>query len=152
MALSTVELDEVLTNNNVTKNTFIGTYPSCMLPSTKKKIYSFITNTDDHSSSGTHWNAWFVNNNELTFFDTFGRSYNNTDFPKFYGEIAKKYKKVKYSKIKLQSRDSYTCGYFCVYFIYSLCLGIEFKYFLSDFTKNLECNDYIVLRFVDSIC
>ena len=151
MALSTKELDEILTNNNVTKNTFIGTYPSCMSPSTKKKIYSFITNTDDHFSSGTHWNAWFVNNNELTFFDTFGRSYNNTDFPKFYEKIVNTFENVKYSTVELQSKDSWTCGYFCINFIYSHSLGIDFKDFLNDFSKNLEFNDYIVLKFVNSI-
>ena len=151
MALSTVELNEILTKNNVTKNTFIGTYPSCMSPSTKKNIYAFITNTDNHLSIGTHWNAWFVNNNEITFFDTFGRSYYDTDFPYIYEEITKKFKKVKYSTVELQSKDSWTCGYFCVNFIYSLSLGLDFKEFLNEFSNNLELNDYIVLKFVNSI-
>ena len=72
-ALTTLKLNNILTNIPVTKKTFIGTFPGCILPSTNAKQYSFITNTDLHNQSGEHWNAWMVKGKHIIFFDSFGR-------------------------------------------------------------------------------
>ena len=151
MALSTNQLNTILEDNNVTKKSYIGTFPSCMYPPSSKKIYSFITNTDDHHSTGTHWNAWYVKNGTLTFFDSFGRDYNHQHFPQYYKEIAEQFKDITHSPVQIQSLESWTCGHFCVKFIYCKSLGIDLPDFLHDFSKNLYMNDYNVLDFVRSI-
>ena len=151
MALSTSDLNTILGGNNVTKKSYIGTFPSCMHPLSSKKIYSFITNTDNHHYTGTHWNAWYVKNATLTFFDSFGRNYNHQHFPQYYKEIAGKFKNIRHSPVQLQSLESSTCGHFCVKFIYCQSLGIDLAEFLDDFSKNLYTNDYNVLDFVRSI-
>ena len=51
--------------NPVTKKGYIGTFPGCLIPSTKSKGYSFITNTDLHHDRGEHWNAWVVCENKV---------------------------------------------------------------------------------------
>lgn len=151
MTLSTQDLNKILTQNNVTRRRFIGTYPSCIFPLTDKKVFTFITNTDDHMSNGTHWNVWYGSSDDMCFFDTFGRSYDDVTFPEFYKYIAQNFKTVKYSSLQLQSKDSLRCGYFCIMFIYSLSLGIDYKVFLKEFSKDLDSNDFVVSEFVNSI-
>ena len=151
MSLSTDELDLILSKNSVTKKFYVGTFPSCIFPSTRKRRYAFITNTDNHHESGTHWNAWFISDNQLTFFDSFGRSYGHPDFPETYGNFARRFNKISHSVLQIQSKDSWMCGYFCVKFLYLQCLGLNLKQFLEEFSTNLIVNDYNVLDFVDSI-
>ena len=151
MSLSTQQINKILEENNVTQKNFIGTYPACMHPLTNKKIYSFITNTDDHYSGGTHWNAWFVKNDTLAFFDSFGRSYKHAHFPRYYANFAKQFKEINCSTVQIQSVDSWTCGHFCVNFLYSQSLGIEYKDFITNFSNILHDNDFVVLDFINSI-
>ena len=151
MSLKTEELNAILETNNVTKKYFLGTYPACMYPSTNKNVYSFITNTDNHDLQGTHWTAWFVRNDTISFFDSFGRSFSHPDFPDYYKKIVKQFKEVEYSTVQIQSSDSWTCGYFSMNFIYSKSLGVEYKDFINVFSNILHVNDYIVLNFINSI-
>ena len=151
MSLSTEQLNAILMTNEVTKKYFLGSYPACIYPSTNNSVYSFITNTDNHNLQGTHWTAWFVRDGVLSFFDSFGRSFSHPDFPDYYKKIAKQFKEVEYSTVQIQSLDSWTCGYFCMNFIYSKSLGFEYKDFITDFSNILHVNDYIVLNFINSI-
>ena len=80
-SLTTLELDELLKNNAVTKKYFLGTFPACMSPLTTRKKYSFLTNTDEHNKGGIHWYAWMVDGDEITFFDSFGRHPKDPAFP-----------------------------------------------------------------------
>ena len=80
-SLTTLELDELLKNNAVTKKYFLGTFPACMSPLTTRKKYSFFTNTDEHNKGGIHWCAWMVDGDEITFFDSFGRHPKDPAFP-----------------------------------------------------------------------
>ena len=86
-ALTTFKLNSILKKNPVTKKNFIGTFPGCVLPSKNTKQYSFITNTDLHHQSGEHWNAWVVKENNIIFFDSFGRDPRDTSFPNNYKNI-----------------------------------------------------------------
>lgn len=150
-ALTTRELDAILKNNDVTKTFFLGTYPACRFPTSKKRVYSFITNTDVHDKSGTHWTAWFIRDNKITFMDSFGRHLNDPQFPHYYIDIISEFNKVEYNKTQLQGYSTSTCGYYCIHFIYVLSLGLGIRDFISDYYNDYNVNDSIVLKFVDSI-
>ena len=49
---------------------FNGVYPRDNLPKIKDEAY--IINLDEYSDIGTHWVALHVNNNNVTYFDSFG--------------------------------------------------------------------------------
>lgn len=151
MALSTIDIDGILRGSNVSKDCFLGAYPACMYPMTRKSRYSFITNTDDHMSGGVHWNAWFVDGDVLSFFDSFGRSHEHPDFPGYYKHLAERFKETKHSIKQIQSFGSWTCGHFCVNYIYTLCLGLDYMDFLDNYSENLTMNDIFVLDFINSI-
>ena len=77
MALNNFQIDYILKNNYITKKYFIGTFPACQFPDITKTKYGFITNTDTHDKQETHWNAWWVEEDTITFFDSYGRKPNN---------------------------------------------------------------------------
>ena len=69
-------------------------------------------NIDEYSVIGTHWIALWVNNNNVTYFDSFGVQH----IPK---EIIKciKNRNMKTNICRIQAYESIMCGYFCIAFI-----------------------------------
>lgn len=150
-ALTTLKLNSILSENPVTKKNFIGTFPGCVLPSKTVKHYSFITNTDLHHQSGEHWNAWVVKENEIIFFDSFGRDPRDTSFPNNYKNIVETFNDFEYSTVQIQDFTSVTCGYFCIHFIYVLSLGLDLEFFLNEYSNNFMKNDMLVVDFVNML-
>ena len=149
--LTTTQLNKILSETSVTKKTFLGTFPACFSPKTKRGSYSFISNTDEHGEVGSHWCAWIARNNNLYFFDSFGRAPDDSTFPENFIDIAKKYKKVYYSNQRVQDWRSNACGYFCIHFICLLSLGLTYDEFLSEYSRNYMGNEIVAVDFVDSI-
>lgn len=150
-ALTTFKLNSILKKNPVTKKNFIGTFPGCVLPSKNTKQYSFITNTDLHHQSGEHWNAWVVDENNIIFFDSFGRDPRDTSFPNNYKNIVENFNNFEYSTVQIQDFASVTCGYFCIHFIYVLSLGLDLNFFLNEYSNDFMKNDTIVIDFVNML-
>ena len=148
-ALTTLQINEILKNNDVTKDIFIGTYPACIIPETRKSKYTFVSNTHVHEKPGEHWNAWFVEGDTVTFFDSFGRSVFDKTLPAYYRDFVKNFKIVKCNIVQVQHFKSIACGYFCVHFIYLATLGFNFKHFLSDYSTDLKSNDFVVFNIIN---
>ena len=151
MALSTVQLESLLRRNPITKRYFIGVYPSCIYPRSRKKMYCFITNTDDHEEGGEHWNGFFVRDKTLYFFDSFGRSPNDDTLPHSYRDIVLRFKNVKYFPHCLQSFDSFTCGYYCIHFLLLFSMGLDFQSLMNEYSFDTQGNDLHVLNVIKSI-
>ena len=60
---------------------FNGVYSRDNLPKIKDGAY--IINLDEYSDIGTHWVALWVNNNNVTYFDSFGLEHIPTEVKKF---------------------------------------------------------------------
>ena len=148
-ALSNIDLDMILKRDHVTKKGYLGAFPACEIPISKKKRYFFITNTELHDEPGTHWTAWMVEGDKIDFFDSFGRSPNNKQFPYEFKKFILG-KKVSYSAFRVQQYTSNTCGYFCMYYIYFRSLGLDFGYIINQLT-DLKDNDDIVISFSNSL-
>lgn len=150
--LRTEDLNKILKNDLVTSKTYLGAFPSCIFPKTKKKQYSWISNTDNHVEKGEHWVCWFVNGNKVNFFDSYGRHPDDSTLPFNFQEFANQFNVIKFSTKRVQRWDSSACGYFCVHFIYVLSLGLDYDVFLNDYSKsNFKMNDYFAVNFVKSI-
>ena len=104
-----------------------------------------------HDKPGKHWNAWFVDNSELSFLDTFGRNIDDSQFPFYYKDYVKNFKQYKYAKFPIQSTISTNCGLFCVHFIYLMSFGFDFKWFLKQYYFDVELNDNVVVKFYNSL-
>ena len=151
--LRTEDLNKILQSNTVTEKSYLGAFPACVFPKTNKKIYSFVSNTSDHlDTKGQHWVGWFINGQNVSFFDSYGRSPYDETLPYNFKTFVNNFKTVEFSKRRIQGWTSVACGYFSIHFIYAFCLGIDFKNFLFDYAKsNFERNDSIVYEIVNSI-
>ena len=86
---------------------FNGVFSLDNLPKIKDRAY--IINLDEYSDIGTHWVALHVNNNDVSYFDSFGVEH----IPK---EIKASInnKNVKTNIFRIQAYDSVMSGYFCI--------------------------------------
>ena len=130
--LRTEDLNIILRKNSVTAQTYLGAFPACIFPKTKKKCYSWISNTDVHGKKGKHWIGWFVNGNTVCFFDSYGRRPDDSTLPINFRTFAESFKVIQYSEKRVQRWDSFACGYFCILFIYVLSLGLDYSSFLKE--------------------
>lgn len=150
--METDELNMILFGNSATNRYFIGTLPSCEIPPAKVTTYCFITNTDVHDKPGQHWNGWFIRDGTLSFFDSFGRDpRDTTSFPRYYQDFVRHFDSVEYVSVPIQKLTSTACGLFCVHFIYLFSFGLDFRYFLSEYYRNVNLNDDVVISFIDSV-
>jgi hypothetical protein len=118
---------------------------------------SYIINLSDKENPGTHWVALFIRNKVGVFFDSYG-----LPPPEIIGQFTHK-KKLIYSTDTIQSIDSTTCGFFCVWFLYVFNnldetyltyqqYGYALNQFLRKFDKNnTEKNDDILRREIKKI-
>ena len=111
---------------------FNGVYSTDNL--SKIKDGPYIINLDEHYDIGTHWIALWVNNNNATYFDSFGVEHKN--------------KNIITNIFRIQAYDSIMCGYFCIGFIDFMLAGKK----LTDYTNlffpyDFKKNDNIILNY-----
>ena len=78
----------------------------------KIKDGTYVINLDEYSNIGTHWVALYVQNNNVTYFDSFGVEHIPREIKTFINS-----KNIKRNIFKMQAYDSIMCGYFCIGFI-----------------------------------
>ena len=149
MGLTTHQLDRILSRNPVTQRLFLGTYPSCMTPNTRKRKYTFIQNTQEHDGKGIHWCAWMVDGDKITFFDSFGRHPLNPAFPLHFKDIIHGFK-LHYNNKRVQDFSSAVCGHYCIHFLYSISLGLDLEFMLCDYGRDFKDNDRFVYKLINN--
>ena len=71
---------------------------------------AYVVNLDEYEDTGTHWIAFYVKNNEVIYFDSFGVEHIPKEIKNFIG-----YKKdIKTNIFRMQAYNSIMCGYFCI--------------------------------------
>ena len=75
----------------------------------KIKDGAYITNLDEYSDIGTHWVALYIQNNDGTYFDSFGVEPIPKEIITFIGN-----QNIKTNIFRIQAYDSIMCGYFCI--------------------------------------
>ena len=75
----------------------------------KIKDGAYIINVDEYSDIGTHWDALYVQNNDVTYFDSFGVETIPKEIITFIGN-----KNIKTNIFWIQAYDSIMFGYFCI--------------------------------------
>lgn len=140
------QIRRALRRDPKTKKVFRNVYASDALPSRIRNYpTALIVNTDTSAESGTHWLAIYLHDNlTAEFFDSFGRHPSN--FQK--GNITKflrRYQRLTYNDVALQSADTQVCGYYVIYYVYCKCMGESMNSIVSRFNVN---NDLRVFNFV----
>ena len=94
------------------KPRFNGVYSRDNLSRIKDGAY--IINIDEYSDIGTHWIAWYVQNNDVTYFNSFGVEHISKEINTFIGN-----KNIKTNIFRIQTYDSIMRGYSCIE-----CIGL----------------------------
>ena len=110
---------------------FNGVYSRNNLPNLKDGAY--VINLDKYKSIGTHWIALHVNDNNVTYFDSFGVEHIPKEIKKFIGN-----KNIVKNIYRIQAYDSIMCGHFWIGFIDFMLKGKS----LLDYTNLFSANDY----------
>ena len=99
----------------------------------KVKNGAYVINLDGYHDIGTHWLTLYVNNKNVTYFDSFGLEHIPKEIMKFIGT-----KNIITNIFRIQAYDSIMCGYFCIGFINFMFKGNS----LTDFTNLFSPNDF----------
>ena len=94
----------------------------------KIKDGAYIINLDEYSDIGTHWVALYIQNNDVTYFDSFGVKHIPKEIRTFLSN-----KNIKTNIFRIQAYDSIMCGYFCIGFIDFMLAGKTFTEFTNLF-------------------
>ena len=113
-----------------TESRFNSVYSRDNLPKIKHGAY--VINLDEYSDIGTHWVALWVNNNNVTYFDSFGVEHIPKEIIKFIEN-----RNIKTNIFRIQAYDSIICGYFCIGFIDFLLAGKTLTEFTNLFSPNV---------------
>ena len=139
-------LPHPLTNFEIQKyyeneSRFNGVYSRDNLPKIKDGAY--VINLDEYSNVGSHWVSLWVNNNNVTYFDSFGVEH----IPKEIKELIVN-KNMKTNIFRKQAYDSIMCEYFCRGFINYMLIGKTLTKYTNLFSpNNCKTNDDIILNY-----
>ena len=93
---------------------FNGLYSRDILPGRSSagiKDGAYVINLDEYSDIGTHWVALYVQNNDVTYFDSSGVEHISKEIKTCIANT-----NVKTNIFRIQAYDSIMCGYFCIGF------------------------------------
>ena len=99
----------------------------------KIKDGAYIINLDEYSDIGTHWVALYVQNNNVTYFDSFGVEHIPKEIRTFISN-----KNIKTNIFRIQAYHSIMCGFFCIGFINFMLAGKA----LTEFTNLFSTNNF----------
>ena len=90
------------------KPRFYGVYSRDNLPIIRDRTY--VINLDEYSDIGTHQISLYVQNNDVTYFDSFGVEHIPEEIKTFIGN-----KNIKINIFRIQAYDSIMYGHFCIF-------------------------------------
>ena len=92
-----------------------------------------------------NWISFYVKNNEITNFDSFGVEHVRKEIKKLIG-----HKSIKTNIFRIQADNSIMCGYFCIGFIDFMFAGKSLIDFTSLFSPyDFKKNDKTVSRYFE---
>ena len=112
---------------------FIGVYSRDNLLD-KIKDGRYLIHLDEYYDIGTHWIALYVNNETVTYFDSFGIEHIPKEVKRFIDS-----RNIISNIYRIQNYDSVMCGYFCIGSIDYMFKGKS----LTDYTNLFSPNNLI---------
>lgn len=89
------------------------------LPKRPLKQECAVINLDSMEGSGTHWVAYYKQNNTVYYFDSFGNLRPPVELVKYLGGSESKVQ-ILYNFKQFQNYDTVICGHLCLKFLYNL--------------------------------
>ena len=104
------------------------------------KYGTYVINPDDSVSIGIHWIVLYVNDNNVTYFDSIVAEHIPKEIKKFIGN-----KNMMANIYRIQAYDSIICEYFCIVFIGFMLKRNSLLHYKNLFSPNdYQKNDKII--------
>ena len=115
---------------------FLGAFPSDLLPHFITQTSTVIVNTDAHTQSGSHWLAIRLEPRSSTafYFDSYGLSPHILDIQSF---LRRNFTVLNYNNAQFQGPTSTVCGKYCCLFSLYTDRGYTGKQFVGLFTPGI---------------
>ena len=116
---------------------FNGVYSRDNLP--KIKDGGYVIKLHEYSNIGSHWVSLYVQNKNVTYFDSFGVEHIPKEIRTFINRTsssASHNKNITTNIFRMQADDSIMCGYFCVGFIDFIPAGKTLTEYANLFSPN----------------
>lgn len=81
------------------------------LPNKARLLESGIVNLDSHKGLGTHWVAYYKNNDDSEYFDSYGNLQPPLEILRYLGT------NITYNYKRIQKFNSFNCGHLCLKFL-----------------------------------
>ena len=109
----------------------------------KIKDGAYVINFDEYSDIGTHSVALWLDDNDITYFDSFGVEHIPKEIKTFINS-----KNIKTNIFRIQAYNSIMCGYFCIGFIDFMLAGKTLTEYTNLFSpNNFKKSDDIILNY-----
>lgn len=134
-ALTTSQITHILRSCKVTRHNFKGVFALDELPKTriKRRPAIVVCNTAYSDSSGEHWVGFFLANDKIEYFDSYGLPPNSIHFNQFIQKNSNL--EIVYNKFPLQGVSAETCGKYVCTYMYYRSLGYSNSQYINLFTK-----------------
>lgn len=140
--LNTHEINQILRRSKVTGKSYLGCFPSNLLPVPKFFPCSMVANTDDSTKPGTHWVAIYAHNKHtVSYFD----SIDGPDIPNIEEFLKKNFVRVIKQKYTIQRPKSKVCGYYVIFFIWMLSAKYTYRFIEQILTNTPDPDKYVVM-------
>lgn len=115
---------------------FLGVFPSDLLPHSIKRSGTIIINTDPHTERGSHWLAILIKpkSSSAYFFDSYGLPPIISDIHAF---LKRNCTVWEYNKVHLQGLTSTVCGQYCCLFALYMDRGYTPQEFVGLFKADM---------------
>lgn len=121
---------------------FIGVFARDKLPVRTKRPAGLVINTDKLASPGTHWVAYYIDENGVAeYFDPLGEAMPKNEISAFVKRNGPIYR---FSNIPFQALDSSKCGAFCILYLRNRLNGLSMCQVHAMLSQNPNVNDAIV--------
>lgn len=112
------------------------------LPSKPWKVECGVLNLNTHEQKGSHWIAWYKNNKDRYYFDSFGESppFEILQYLKTNRELEYDLPAIKQNAVTVQHDLSNECGSLCLFVLKHLSNGIIFSVILETLQERYKKN------------
>jgi len=139
--MDTLQIEKILFHNRITRSYFIGCFASDKIPQEVRKYpCSMVVNLEKSSQNGSHWIAFFIENQEkILIFD----SLLLPEPPISIKNFISKFPNRVINNVPLQNPLFPTCGQHCITFIYFISSGFSYKKFLSLLLNHSNPDEFV---------
>lgn len=136
-SLTTDQIVCNLSSNSITKPYFEGVFALDELPNTYlfHRPRLLVCNTAYSKSPGEHWVAFFLTDNSVDYFDSYGSSPSHTALLDFIVKNSTGFP-FRYNTRCLQALNATTCGKYCVTYLLYRAMGYTLNQYLDMFTTD----------------